>query len=285
MEKFWQTLYAIDRRILYVILMLLASWLVLSPINVPNVTLPMSKRLYDFVATLKEGDVVVVQSDWTTSTQGESKGEFKALMRHLMRRKVNFVITSIDPLAPGIAKLAIDEVVKEEPDSTKKYKLGKDWALAGYFPNAENHVQGMVANIRKELTPKGLADWLSSRGVRDLSDTKAVIVVTASSSITTWIERMRNKTTLALMCTAVMAGENIPYYASGQLEGMVIGAKGAFDYETLLNEEYKDPKYINYQMGRRYMSPLFFALLLLIVAVIVGNVAMVMLRKRGAQPL
>ncbi len=283
MDKFWRTLYAIDRRVLYAVLFVLCSWQVLSPINVPNVPLPMSESLYKYVDTLKEGDVVVVQSDWTTSTEGETKGEFKALMRQLMRHKVSFVITSIDPFAPGIAKLAIDEVVREEPPSTKKYKKGEDWAMAGYFPNAENHVQGMVSNIRKELTPKALADWLTTHGVRDLADTKGVIVVTASSSITVWIERMRNKTKLALMCTAVMAGENIPYYASGQLEGMVIGAKGAFDYETMLNDEYKDSSYINYQRGKRYMSPLFFALVLLIVSVIVGNIAMVVLRNRGAE--
>jgi hypothetical protein len=77
-----------------------------------------------------------------------------------------------------------------------------------------------------------------------------------------------------------MAGENIPYFASGQLFGMVIGAKGAFDYEDLLAQKYPDEKYVNYQSGRRYMSPLFFALLLLIVSVIVGNVAMVVLRKK-----
>ena len=281
MDKFWRTLYAIDRRVLYAILIILCSWQVLSPINVPNVPLLMSKALYDYVDTLKEGDTVIVQTDWTTSTQGESKGEFKALMRQLMRHKVNFVITSIDPLAPGIAKLAIEEVVKEEPPSTKKYKKGEDWVMAGYFPNAENHAQGMVSNIRKELTPKGLADWLTTHGVRDLADAKGVIVVTASSSITVWIERMRNKTKLALMCTAVMAGENFPYYASGQLEGMVIGAKGAFDYETMLDNEYKDKSFINYQTGKRYMSALFFALLLLIVSVIVGNIAMVALRNRG----
>jgi hypothetical protein len=118
------------------------------------------------------------------------------------------------------------------------------------------------------------------KGIKDLSDMKAVINVTASASINVWYERIRGKAPIGLMCTAVMAGENIPYFASGQLFGMVIGAKGAFDYEDLLAQKYPDEKYVNYQSGRRYMSPLFFALLILIVSVIVGNVAMVVLRKK-----
>src|SRR5688572_8864718 len=108
--KFWQTLYAIDRRVLYAILIVLVFWQVLKPITVPNVTLSMSQALFDKVESLNEGDFVLIESDWTTSTQGESKGQFKGLIRHLMRKKVRFVTTAIDPFAPGIGRIFIDEV-------------------------------------------------------------------------------------------------------------------------------------------------------------------------------
>lgn len=282
--KVWQSLYAIDRRVLYAILIVLVCWQVLRPYNVPNVTMKMSKDLFDKIESLNPGDVVLIESDWTTSTAGESRGQFKALIRHLMRREVKFVITSIDPIAPGVAGNFIEEVKREEPADGPRYEQGRDYEIAGYFPNAENHVQAMVTNVRKELSSKGLARSPVIEGINDLSEMDAVILVTASSSINVWYERMRNKAPLGLMCTAVMAGENIPYYASQQLFGMTIGAKGAFDYETLLQETYPDTtRYKNLDSGARYMSPLFFALLLLIVSVLVGNLAMVMLRKKGEQ--
>jgi hypothetical protein len=119
-------------------------------------------------------------------------------------------------------------------------------------------------------------------GINDLKDAKAVLVVTASSSINVWYQRMRGKTNLALFCTAVMSAENIPFYTSGQSKGIVIGAKGAFDLETLLNEDYgKEVGLVNFQAGRRYMGPLAFALMLLISVVILGNVSMVMVRRGG----
>jgi hypothetical protein len=39
---------------------------------------------------------------------------------------------------------------------------------------------------------------------------------------------------------------------------------------------------INIAAGKRYMGPLAFALMLLIVAVVFGNIAMVMVRKGGS---
>jgi hypothetical protein len=276
--KFWKTLFSVDRRVLYLILIVLVCWQVLKPIDAKNIVLPASADLYNYLSSLKKGDVVLIESDWTTSTQGESKGQFKALMRLLMRKGVHFVITSIDPQAPVIAGLVVEEVVKEEGIP---YRQGVDWAMGGYFPNAENHVTSMVNNIRRELSPKGIMNAPFLRNINDLSELQGVILVTASSSINLWYERIRNKAPLMLMCTAVMAGENFPYYTSRQLEGLVIGAKGAYDFETLLSQEFPDPKYINFQAGRRYMSPLFFALMLLVVSVVLGNIAMLVLKKRG----
>ena len=87
MKNMWQTLYAIDRRVLYGILMVLVFWQILIPITVPNVTMGMSKDLFDKIESLQPGDVVLIESDWTTSTRGESMGQFKALIRHLMRKE------------------------------------------------------------------------------------------------------------------------------------------------------------------------------------------------------
>lgn len=282
----WHKIYALDRRWLYLILFLLVIIQTLAPLDIPNVVSPRSKALYDLLSRQPEGSFVVVQTDWTYSTRGESYAQFKALMRLLMRKKIRFVVTTAgsDPQAPVIAKQIIATLAREPGGNN--YEEGRDYAIAGFFPSAEAHIRAMVNNIRGELATKGIEGGAVIEGIRDLSDAKAVINITGSATITLWIERIRNKAPLGLMCTAVMSAENIPYYISGQLKGIVIGAKGAFDFETLLNEEfpnsnpeYKD--YKNYDAGRRYMGPLAFALILLIVSVIVGNIAMLQVRRLG----
>jgi hypothetical protein len=225
----------------------------------------------------------VVQSDWTMSTQGESQGQFQALIKLLVRKKIRFVVTSVsDAACPDVAQANIEEVLEKEPNG-KEFQENRYWKVAGYFPNAENHTSGMVNNIRKELAPKKVTKLPVMNGIDDLSDAKAVIVVTGTSSIRLWYERMNNKTTLGLMCTAVMSGENIPYWLSRQSVGIVIGAKGAYDFETELHDAYPDAQYqgLNYSTGRQYMSPLAFALFFLVLAVVVGNIAMSQARKAG----
>lgn len=289
-RNIWRTLYALDRRVLYAILIVLVSWQVISPIDAPNIVTPMSQDFYSLLDGLEEQDFVVIQSDWTNSTRGESRGQFEALMRLLMRKRVRFVITCVaDPQIPNILRPVINQVaraVSREPGMDGyEYRENRDWAMAGYFPNAEAHNLGMVNDIRAELEPKGVTATPVMEGINDLSDAKAVVLVTASSSINLWYERIRNKAPLGLMCTAVMSAENVPYFVSGQLFGLVIGAKGAFDMESLLDEEFPETaERKNFSAGRRYMSPLALALGLLILSVVVGNVAMFVLRKKGLAP-
>jgi hypothetical protein len=279
--KIWQTLLNLDRRILYLILMVLVGWQIVAPIDADNVVSAKTQDLFASIEAMREGDVVVVQSDWTNSTRGESRSQFQALMRHLMRKRVKIILTSIDPQAIEVARVNLEEVAKEPGNNN--YELNRDYVIGGYFPDAYNYVFGMVNNIRKELAAKGVLGTPVMENINDLSDCKAVILVTASASINVWYQRMRSKTDLALFCTAVMSAENIPYYASGQLVGLAIGAKGAFDYETLLEEKYgSQDGMINIAAGKRYMGPLAFALMLLIVAVVFGNIAMVMVRKGGS---
>ncbi len=278
--KVWQALLTLDRRILYLVLMILVGWQVVSPLQAENVVSTKTDSLFDYIDSMNEGDVVLVQSDWTNSTRGESRSQFQALMRHLMRKKVKIIVTSIDGQAIEVARVNIEEVAKEHGNND--YEQGRDYVIAGFFPDAPNYVFGVVNDIRKEFAPRGVVNTPVMANISDLSDCRAVILVTASASINIWYQRMRNKTKLGLFCTAVMSAENIPYYASGQLFGLAIGAKGAFDYETLLQDKYKeDQKMINLAAGQRYMGPLAFALMLLIVAVIFGNIAMVMVRKAG----
>lgn len=287
-RTFWDTMYAVDRRWLYLVLMIVVSILVVNPITVPNVEDPAAKALYDYLSGLKEGDFVYIENDWTNSTRGESRGQFEALMRLLMRKKVRFCISTLgDPQIPDIIRPIIQKIAQEPGNNN--YQEGKDYVIAGYFPNLEAHVSGLVNNIRdtvreKRIGGRSIVDTPVFEGIDDLKDAKCVVVITGSATINLWYERIRAKTKLGLMCTAVMSGENIPYYVSGQLVGIAIGAKGAFDFESLLEKEWpaaENPGYRNFTSGRRYMSPLFFALMLLILAVVMGNVAMYQLKRMG----
>ena len=93
-----------------------------------------------------------------------------------------------------------------------------------------------------------------------------------------------------MLVTGVMGPETQVYYSSGQLLGLSKGLKGVYDLETMMESgvRIKDKDYppftgkTNLGRGSIYYPTLHFALALLILAVVVGNVGMAMAKRRQA---
>jgi hypothetical protein len=76
-----------------------------------------------------------------------------------------------------------------------------------------------------------------------------------------------------------MVPETRNYYTSGQITGLVGGVKGVYDLETLMKQGF--PGMESKGKGTAYYLALHFALGLLILTVIIGNVAMLLAGKRA----
>jgi hypothetical protein len=279
LPKFW----------LYCILILATSIPLFFTIPIPNKTLSEARAFYQTVDSFPEGSTVLVASDWTNSTRGESAGEFKALLRMLMRKKVKIAVyTTADPQAPQVAKDVIVRINEERKAAGEEvYRPWVDFVSVGYFPNAEGAANGIQNDVRaffadkKDFTPEGrLTSVLQSpvlANIKSVSDFPAVVIVTGSKTSNITIERI-TKTPILLMVTGVMGPESLVYYASGQVKGLVSGLKGVYDVETLMQTQWPNSK--NLDNGALYLPALHLAILLLIVMVVIGNVGMFMSRKR-----
>ena len=298
-------LQSLPKPILYGILFVAATIPLFLKISVPNVPLDASIDYYATLMQLPEGSKVLIGSDWTNSTRGESKGQMISTLRILMRKKIKFAVYSTgDGQSPQVARDTIALVSREEGNGTPLYKPYEDYVVLGFYPNSEgttlqinNNVLGAFAG-RKDVSATGPRDVLQSpvfEGVKSLADFKVLILFTASSTNTITLERIK-KTPLMFAVTGVMIPENSLYYQSGQLEGFLGGVKGVYDLETLMEkgvngggaDEVKSPKYgaipgfpgmKNLGMGTAYYPTLHVCLALLILAVLIGNVGMFMSRR------
>jgi hypothetical protein len=276
--------------VLYLALFIVCSVPLFFTIPVPNNPEPSSIAFYNFVRNIPKGSTLLIASDWTNSTRGESAGEFKALLRVLMRNDVKLAIYSTaDPQAPQVAKDVIVLLNEERKLAGQRtYEQWKDYVKIGYFPNAEAAAVSIQNNVRNAFADKKdfddtgqLRSVLESpvlAGINKVSDFPGLVVVTASNTSVVTIQRV-TATKLTMMVTGVMGPETNNYFASGQLKGLVIGLKGVYDMETLMNRDYAGMK--NLDNGAAYYPTLHLALLLLIVVVVTGNVGMLMSRKRS----
>lgn len=311
-KTFGEKLQSLPKGILYLILIIFTSAPLFVSIAVPNKPEDTAIDLYRQIMQLPEGSTVLIASDWTNSTRGESGGQFESLMKIFMRRNIKTAIYSTGgPECPQVARDSIANLnnlrrAKGQPE----YKRFQDWVSLGFLPDSEAAGQSIANNFRQTFINKtdipegrGPTNVFQSPVLADktkLSDFAMVIIITASKTSTISIERFYGKVPISLAVTGVMGPESQVYYASGQVVGLATGLKGLYDLETLMEHGINvkgDKKTIktsrfpdevkgwngmdNKGRGTRYYPTLHFALGLLILAVVVGNIGMFLSKRRA----
>jgi hypothetical protein len=293
--------------VLYLLLVLACAVPLFFDIKLPNKPLDNTIDLYAAIGSLPEGSTVLLSSDWTNSTRGESAGEFDVVVRLLMRRHIKFaVFSTADPNAPEVAKNEIAALNAERiADKQEPYKRWVDWVDCGFFPNAEGTANALAVSVAGAFAgKKDVDDHSESRdvfaspvlkNVHTVKDLSMFIEITGSNTSKIYIQRLSGKVKLAFLVTGVMGPETFNYYQSGQLIGLAAGIKGVYDLETLLetgvnsggdytSSKVKDvapgyPGAKNMGKGTIYYPSLHAAMFLLILAVVIGNIGMFMSRR------
>ncbi len=310
----WEKMQKVDRRVLYGILVVCVCVGLFFPSTIRTDPDPSSKSFYAAVKSLPQGSTIIVQTDWTNSTRGESLGHFENLMRLLMDGEHKFIFYSAaDPAAPQVARTVIARIVAERKEQgLKEYKIGEDYVDLGFFPNAEATNTSMGANLkaawagRKSKTPDGKEIDIFKTPVlakvNKIEDCQMMVVITASQSIDIAVQRLAQKIDITALVTGVVGPTVLPFYQSQQIKGVAVGLKGVYDIEYLMeyginDAEIEGRKYVTwdgpkvdkveqgtrFSRGRQYYGTLHVALALLILAVVMGNVAMFAARRRKGE--
>ncbi len=290
-KTFAEKLQSISKSWIYLVLIIFTSVpLFLTGLKVPNDPEKSTIDLYSAIMAIPEGKTILIESDWTNSTHGESGGQFKALMRLIARKKLKACIyTAADPQAPKVSRDTLRSLNDEFKKSGIVFNEWTEWVNLGYFPSAEATTVSMASDVRKAFSgkkaksPDGTQrDVFASpvlSDIHNINDFPLLIVLTASNTSNVVIERLYGKVKLAMMVTGVMGPETQVYYDSHQLVGLAKGLKGDYDMETQMEKDF--PGQTNLDQGALYYPTLHFALFLLIIMVVLGNVGMAMARRSG----
>jgi hypothetical protein len=249
-------LQSVPRQALYFLLMAAITISLLIPTRLPNDPKAPGMDFYAAVMSVPPGSTVLIESDFTNSTRGESAGQLEALLRILMRRQVKFALMTVaDVQAQQVARDVVERINQERiAKGEPEYQRWNDWIAVGYFPNGENTIKQMALSIRQAFagrkdTPPGAAprDVFESpvlKNIRNVNDLALYINVTGSKTLDILIERikfapttfgdLKLKTKLGGMVTGVMGPESLNYYAAGQLFGLVVGLNGVVELEVMM---------------------------------------------------
>lgn len=272
-KSVWERLQAIDRRILYLLLLVVIIAPIFLPIRLPTVTMSSTQRLYDAIESIPPNGFIVVSTTWSGGTRAENMPQTEAILRHAMKRGLRIAVFSFDPQG---TQLSLDIARRLAPEYG--YEYGKNWVHWGFRPQADVVMKSMVRDIPKtfdkDYDGKPTHDMPVMQGIRDIKDVHAIVEVAASGIYAEWIGLVvgANPNLKFGFCpTSVMVPETYPYLATGQIVGTMEGMRGAAEYESLLNK----PGLASVGMGS-----ISLAHLLIILLIIIGNISYFATRAR-----
>jgi len=265
-------LQRIDRRIIYALVIILIAFALLKDFSLPRPVTPEARRLFEAVEAVPEDKIVLVAADWGAATRGECWPQTVAVVSHLLKARKKFAIMGFNPQGPEYT-----QKIAEEQAQIYGGVYGVDWCNWGYKVGVDTTLLSLVQDIPKTIPEdvKGtpVEEIPMMKNVKTAEDIGLIVEFTGAGMLDYYLRRMAG-VPIGQGCTAVIGPEQYTYLDSGQLVGLLVGMKGAAEYETLVDFR---------GQGTEAMRPQSLAHLLIIILIILGNIGMYAARRAEKQ--
>ena len=247
--KFIDKILLIDRRWIYLSVLLAVTIPLLFPIGLPITYSPPVKSVFEKIDNLPEGSAILLSFDFGPGSAPEISPMAYAILRHCFakRDKVIVMTLTVDgaTLAENIVKTVVNEInqTRQLTDTGKKegpLVKGRDYAQLGFKVGVAVAIMNMGASILKAFPTDYAGEMTASqpifKNIRQLSDVNLMIDLAAVATPEIWIAYGREmfKFDMAIGCTGIIAPSYYPYLNSHQIVGLIGGLKGAAEYERMI---------------------------------------------------
>jgi hypothetical protein len=269
--KFWLKLRFMDRRIIFILMILGVALPLLVTINLPVRVTPDVRAIYNYIEKLKPGDVLLISYDHDTGTLPEMVPMSTAILRHAFSKNLKLVGMALRAEGSAIGRQAFRRVGNEF-DKVE----GVDYVFLGYRPEVTASILGLGTSFQRVFPQDDRGVPVDSiplmRQVHSYADIALVISISDDDTPVYWVNygNARYQVAVAPAVTAVMATTFFPFINSHQIVGMVAGLKGAAEYEKLINRK---------DMASRGMDAQSIAHIVVIGFILIGNLAFFITRK------
>lgn len=278
--KLLESLFKIDRRIIFLILAIVVIFPLLIPLNLGVKISPPVKDLFTAIDKLPaNGKPLMISVDFDPNSMPELYPMYLAILRHAFSKNIRVVILGLWLTGISIGEEGL-RVVSKEFDKVN----GKDYVFLGWKPGVAAVILGLGENIKRVFpadyynTPIDSLPLMSE--VRNYSDVPLFVSLSAGDpGYRTWITYAGSSYSLKMGAgvTAVSGADAYPYLQTGQLIGLLAGMKGGAEYENLIEKGgyYKGNKIATQAMDSQSLA--HFAIMIL---VILGNIGYFLTRRK-----
>lgn len=271
--KWYDRLQNIDRRVIYVLLLLVTLIPLLRPLNIPLEVGQSARDVYEIIEGLNpEEDVVLLSFDYGPGSGIDIHSIPTAVIEHLVQRGIRWVAVSFYP----DGTLMHDRIISGLEARGIELEYGIDYANLGFMAGDEAAIRTFALDclsIGTDTRGNKTANLPIMEGITDVRDFSFVHGFTQQDiGLVGWLRQAVDPMGIdfALGIVGVMVPNAMPYYNSGQLTGLLGGLRGAAEYETLIQQ----PGLAVSMMDAQSMGHL-----LIIGFIVVGNVAYFMSKR------
>jgi hypothetical protein len=267
-KTLWDKLSDIPEQYIYLVLAVLLIAPLIRPLGLPLLTSWETRKFFKAIDELKPGDIVFYAFDAGSMTWMEQGLGATIVMRHLlMKPGVRIVGATIGPEGPMFWEQTLTNL------NYKQYGkvYGKDIVWLGFFAGTETACAALASDLQKATGGRDaygnrFEDLPLMQEAKNAKSFKILVVLSWGGTWQNWMNQWQMPYGIPeyVIPLAGVAGAMRPYIEAGQISSVIVGARGAAEYEILLGK----PGRAAAGMDAQSFGHIYVALLILI-----GNLA------------
>ena len=223
----------LDRRWLYLLLLLVVVFPLLRPLGIPVEVTASTAQFVAAVDKLQPGDKMLLAFDYSIGGGADVDPQAQIVLAHALSKGVKVVEVAFIDTGLTYAEKSIDLW------ESKGKVYGTDIILLGYASGVETAISAFSQNIAQvfptDVRGKPIGSYPIMEGVNTAGDFQFIAeFATGIPGPAEWIRQVVTRFSVPLGCgvVAVMGPQNVPYLQSKQLVGLLGGGlKSAAEYE------------------------------------------------------
>lgn len=285
--NFYERLMKIDRRIIYAILLTVVTLPLVFPSVLKVTAMTPVEKLYAAVDNTPADKAIILDCSYAPQIKAEVEPMAIAILRHAFKTRKKVLVLSLYVEMIGLATRALNQVVHEFNSVAKTHEdsliYGRDYVFLGWQPPPIVPMLGMgesISNIYVVDYYGNQTDTLEMmKKIRNYNNISILVALSGSRIPISWVAYAQNRYGLpvGVGCTAVSGADFYPYYQTGQFTGLMVGMKGAAEYEELVEANHG-------VKGRRIASEamlsLTYAHLIIMLFIVIGNIGFFLQRRK-----
>lgn len=285
--KIIEYLSRLDRRIIYLVL----ATVVMVPLVIPTVprvrVMTPVEKLFNAVEAIPKDQILMLDFDYDPQTLPEIEPMGVAMLRHAFHRRTRVAVLSLYVQPLGLAKKALDQVTEEFNSRATTYEdsiiYGRDYVFLGWQPPPIVPLLGMGISIvdvyQRDYYGYRTDSLPMMRKVKNFNDVGILVSLSGATAPLWWIAYSQTRFGVAVGAgiTAVSASEFYQYYQTGQFSGLMIGMKGAAEYEEMVQSRLS---ITSRRKASEALGSLTAAHLTMIVFIVIGNIGYFIRKRR-----